>query len=396
MDTPLLCTICGTPNARRCVTCRSAIYCSVECQQTDWRPHRLLCRKFKDLSTENFSSRPSPKHYLAILFPMSTQSPRLIWVDSQEDDYERGYFNAELDSLLHIPGHPQYIGRNLLCVRGNRLRGRETNRDTLNIWHLDFDPIPGLTTNQSIHGTTPTLIGDTWGDFIWKGPLVAVLKVGHEFDPRLLTDITLTAYRDAVDYLGYYRDTMGSMIDGIGAEAFLAKKILAARATKVMGVRINCVGDQASGQPDMVPVLVPKTHPLFNLEGDDPFSIPDRLGRAWVAKAYGGKPRRDCGDNPNDTQHDLENPLAQLLLLRTSVRDGKWEAPRWHDLQIGSILVVNRRSGHVDVDEVRALCEFIRAKVSPLMTVERALTPSGRQEVLAAITEESLAAFVNI
>jgi hypothetical protein len=186
------------------------------------------------------------------------------------------------------------------------------------------------------------------------------------------------------------------MIDGIGAEAFLAKKILAARATKVMGVRINCVGDQASGQPDMVPVLVPKTHPLFNLEGDDPFSIPDRLGRAWVAKAYGGKPRRDCGDNPNDTQHDLENPLAQLLLLRTSVRDGKWEAPRWHDLQIGSILVVNRRSGHVDVDEVRALCEFIRAKVSPLMTVERALTPSGRQEVLAAITEESLAAFVNI
>lgn len=165
------------------------------------------------------------------------------------------------------------------------------------------------------------------------------MKVGNESDPRLLTDMTLTGYRDAIDYLGYYWDTYGSMVDGIGMEAHLAKKILAERATKVMGVRINCVGDQASGQPDMVPVLVPKTHPLFNLEGDNPFSIPDRLGRVWVAKAYGGKPKSDSGRSSNHIRHDLENPLARLLLLRTSVKDGRWEglSPWWHDPEIGSI-----------------------------------------------------------
>ena len=68
------------------------------------------------------------------------------------------------------------------------------------------------------------------------------MKAGSEYDPGHLTDMTLTGYRDAIDYLGYYRDTYGSMIEGIGMEAFLAKKVLADRATKVMGVRINCVG----------------------------------------------------------------------------------------------------------------------------------------------------------
>jgi hypothetical protein len=111
---------------------------------------------------------------------MGTRSPRLIWVDSKEDDIEQGYFHPVLDEFLRVPGHNRYTGRNPLFVRGNSLRGRETNRDTLHIWHLDFDadPIPtNLITNQSLHGI-PTLIGDTWGEFIWKGPLITVMKVG--------------------------------------------------------------------------------------------------------------------------------------------------------------------------------------------------------------------------
>jgi hypothetical protein len=82
-----------------------------------------------------------------------------------------------------------------------------------------------------------------WGNFIWKGSLVAIMKSGNEYDPRLLTDMTLTGYCDIIDYLGYYRDIYGSIVDEIGIETHLAKKILAERATKVMGVRINCVGD---------------------------------------------------------------------------------------------------------------------------------------------------------
>jgi hypothetical protein len=340
----------------------------------------------------NFTARPSPKHYLAIYFPMTTRSPCLVWVDSKEDEHEQGYFNPELDQLLVVPGHNRYIGRNLLCIRGNSLRGRKTNGDTLNIWYLDADPIPNLITNQSLHGTIPTLIGDTWGEFIWKGPLVAVMKVGSTWDPRLLMDITLTGYRDAIDYLGYYRETIGSMIDGIGMGDHLAKRVLADKSGKVWGVRINCIGDQARGNPELVPVAVPNTHPLFNLEGDDPLCIPDLLDWTWVAKAYVGKAQSNTGD----VQSDLENPLARLLLLQTSVEDGKWEGlrPWWHDPNIGSILVVNRRGGDVEVGKVKAMCKFIQQKVFPLMTDERAIALGGKQEVLAAITEENLALFV--
>ncbi|KAE8444213.1 hypothetical protein EG329_000810 [Mollisiaceae sp. DMI_Dod_QoI] len=262
---------------------------------------------------------------------------------TKEDDIKHGYFNPELDELLRIPGHEWHIGRNLLCVRGNSLRGRKTNQDTLNIWYLDAD-VPNLVDNESLHGTMPTLVGDTWGEFIWKGPLVAVMKAGSTWDPRLIMDITLTGYRD-----------------------------------------------QARGEPDLVPVAVPKTHPLFNLEGDDPFDIPDLLDQSWVAKAYVGQAQRGT----NDVQSGLENPLARLLLLQTSVENGKWEGvrPWYHDPNIGSLLVVDRQGGDLAVGEVRAMCKFIQQKVFPLMTEERAINPGGKQEVLAAITEENLALF---
>jgi hypothetical protein len=40
------------------------------------------------------------------------------------------------------------------------------------------------------------------------------------------------------------------------------------------------------------------------------------------------------------------------------------------------------------------MCEFIQQNVFPLMTDERAIAPGGKQEVLAVITAENLAPFV--
>ncbi|KAM5357567.1 hypothetical protein ACJZ2D_016138 [Fusarium nematophilum] len=109
-------------------------------------------------------------------------------------------------------------------------------------------------------GTVPTLIGDSRGDFIWRDPVVAVMRAGNEYEPRPCIDITLTAYRD----------TIGSMIDEPGRQHHLSRVILSERTSKVTGIRINCRRDQAIRQePQMVEVAVPKTHPLFSLEGDD-------------------------------------------------------------------------------------------------------------------------------
>lgn len=174
---------------------------------------------------------------------MTSRKPRLVWIDTKEVSGERGYFNPELDELLHVLGNDEYVGRGLHCVRGNTFRGRKQTLDTLNIWYIDNSLVNNLQTNQSLHGTLPTLVGDTWGEMIWKGPIVAVLKVGNEWDPQQFTDITLTAYRDAIDFLGYYRDGYGSIVDGIGAESHLSQKLLASRVGKVKRVRINGLGD---------------------------------------------------------------------------------------------------------------------------------------------------------
>lgn len=150
--------------------------------------------------------------------------------------------------------------------------------------------------------------------------MVAVLKVGNEWDPRQFTDITLTAYRDAIDFLGYYRDGHGSMVDGIGAESHLSRRLVADRVGKVKGVRINCLGDQG-GDPgrQFLQVEVPKAHPLFNLESDDPLDLVKYLEIEWVVKSYKGKYRSSVQDSRE--AHLANNPLVQLLLLQVHGED---------------------------------------------------------------------------
>lgn len=158
---------------------------------------------------------------------MATLKPQLVWVDTKKDD--EGYIHPNLNKLLAIPGNTRYIGRELQRVRGNILRGRKSTPDTLNIWFIDDFAVNNLRTNQALHGTALTLVGDPWGETICEGPVVAVLKAGRELDPHSFIDITMTAYRDAIDYLGYFRQGQGSMIDGPGAGSYLSKVVMKGR-----------------------------------------------------------------------------------------------------------------------------------------------------------------------
>ena len=65
--------------------------------------------------------------------------------------------------------------------------------------------------------------------------MVAYLKAGNDLDAKKMLDMTLTAYRDAIDYLGYYRETIGSMVDFPGSKSKL-------RAKK------SCLGDQGKSR----------------------------------------------------------------------------------------------------------------------------------------------------
>jgi hypothetical protein len=103
---------------------------------------------------------------------MKPGGPSLQWVDTKKDNHEAtAFFHPNLDRLLHIPGQSDkgYIGRGLHRIRGNSLRGRTKNRDTINIWYLDPDlDMEAIVSNQTLH-SYPSPLTDTWGEKIWEG-----------------------------------------------------------------------------------------------------------------------------------------------------------------------------------------------------------------------------------
>lgn len=347
-----------------------------------------MCRQFALFSKGESASRPSGSHHLGIFLPMAGKRPSLVWIEGRKKEEEPGlaaYEHHEIDDLMQVPGNEGYIGRGLLDIRGNALRGRERNEDAIFVWYLDeFRPVKNLITNQTVHGTLPTLIGDTLGEMIWAGPMVIVAREDSTaMDPRRCKDITLEAYRDAIDYLGFYRDGHGSVTDGIGATTPFAKRLLGRRSGKVAGVRVNCARDRATnGGIDLAAVPVPKMHPLFNLEGDDLLPIPDILGHAWVAKAYGGGSGATRG---------LENSMARLLFIRPQVENGRWVGSREkygiEGAGSGSVLIVDRTMRKIREEDVRSVCKLIEDVVVPLMTEEAAKAPDGIRKITEAIEE---------
>jgi hypothetical protein len=87
--------LCNKPG-RPCAPCKSTAYCSVECQQTDWPLHKLLCKKFS-----SFSPRPDSDSKLGLYFPVDSKVPELIWVNCAE-------LNVELQPHFQL-----YMGRDI-------------------------------------------------------------------------------------------------------------------------------------------------------------------------------------------------------------------------------------------------------------------------------------------
>jgi hypothetical protein len=157
------CTICGSPG-RNCASCRTAAYCSTECQQTDWRTHKKLCRPFKTLSAPGFPSRPSKSHYLAFSFPMnnpvSSPKPSLCWLEAKEVKSAAGHFEPNLDEALCVPGQTGYLRRGIQIVRGNLLRNRPKFTDSLNIRYIDDFVTDDLPINATLHNGPDCVCAD--------------------------------------------------------------------------------------------------------------------------------------------------------------------------------------------------------------------------------------------
>src|SRR5438046_1259916 len=79
------CAICNSPNSHSCASCRSAAYCSIECQQTDWPVHKTLCKTFKTFQS---STGTSSRSKLGLLLPVDSKMPRLVWIECELKEFE--------------------------------------------------------------------------------------------------------------------------------------------------------------------------------------------------------------------------------------------------------------------------------------------------------------------
>lgn len=161
------CITCRNPTIRLCTTCKAHLFCSEKCEEEDHTLHRPLC---KGLDTLN-ATRPSENHKLAILYPESSETPKLIWVKCNDS-----YPYAHLQTHLGLT-NSKY---NRVSTTYNG-KVAPDHAITACYWNKN-----GSKYNESILKLTDRLVKR-----VWKGPCVILSEQGTAKDHRHFQDITL-------------------------------------------------------------------------------------------------------------------------------------------------------------------------------------------------------------
>ncbi|KAL9595102.1 MAG: hypothetical protein Q9219_006645 [cf. Caloplaca sp. 3 TL-2023] len=320
------CTICLTPNAQLCGKCHSAAYCSIECQQTDWATHKLLCTQFSVLAP-----RPGPSFRRVFLFPDEGPNPIVFWMD-----HEIGKEWMQLRKITNFT-----IPKRVLCTH-NDLR----DLDFEGTLHFNTDAFtqPDAVMNKSILLVTKGKPAKNW-----TGPIV--VQKSMDVDPAdWYGDVTMTDFRNVVDFFMEYRGPVAY------EETYPLKH-------KAKGVKVNCYGDIRRLGRKFVDVEVPKDHPVF-LANPSPMSelvgMPVKARKYPFDKYWDTMPYQGCLPWSNGT--------AAFLHLRTDpVRANGWGwAPAYWQNSVGNMLVVRADKKDITPAEVETLCDFCQFKMQPL------------------------------
>jgi hypothetical protein len=192
------CIICNGSNTKLCSSCRSISYCSSSCQRSDWSLHKMMCNSFTALP-----SRPSTAHKLAILFPIDSRVPQLVWIKCDrrvDDDDGIAWESADTRQLLETENlDPQYRhAREFKSITRNVLRGYDLSHTVQVICRETF-LIDGSTSNGCIrHATNERATHD------WRGPVVVMRRPGTAIDPLFYEDVGAGDFRVVVDYFLSY------------------------------------------------------------------------------------------------------------------------------------------------------------------------------------------------
>ncbi|TGJ83248.1 hypothetical protein E0Z10_g5521 [Xylaria hypoxylon] len=235
------CIICNKPDALRCSRCQGASYCSVSCQRADYPIHKLLCATFSGF---DITARPTKEHVRAILFPADQKNPKLVWLQCKwEDSWGMRWQYRDAKPFLGDSVESTLIQYNPVLKR--------ILSDTVSVVWRETFLRDGSLPNCSVAVITSTTSEPSHN---WCGPIIAYGHVGPSSNPVRCRDIDMNDLRHVADYFISYGTSLASYPLTETQPA----------PTKIKGVRINCLGDQAMlNKPQFEEIELSLTNSIF-------------------------------------------------------------------------------------------------------------------------------------
>ncbi|KAH7390159.1 hypothetical protein BKA64DRAFT_645086 [Cadophora sp. MPI-SDFR-AT-0126] len=212
------CTICDKETVQSYAKCKSAVYCSQECQKLDFPLHKLLCTKI----TTFFEQNPRP-----IDEDLNTaKNPEFFWIQITGRKFE--FVNSSPGMKKYIEdahiGQKTSRGDHMLDVfMGDGSYGRDK---------------PNACISRLMHGYQWTDGGNPLSEVRWVGNIVVL---GYEITGgigrrcKTYRDVTVADLRFALDFLGH--DVKLYETEDVNRFYIRDEKMW------MKGVKISCSGD---------------------------------------------------------------------------------------------------------------------------------------------------------
>ncbi|KAG4422327.1 hypothetical protein IFR04_004479 [Cadophora malorum] len=337
------CTICDKETANKCAKCKSAAYCSQECQKLDFPLHKLLCSKMSTFLEHN--PRPTDA-VLALLFPVESMNPELFWI-KKTSGYE--FINSS-------PGMKKYIedahmGQNtsrgdhkLEVFMGEGSYGREK---------------ANLCISRLMHGYQWTDSGNVVSLAKWVGNIVVLRSTGSgRICQDAYGDVTVADLRFALDFICH------------GVQLYEAEDVnkFFVRDEKLWmkGVKISCSGDMALlGQSQFRDVLVSRYNDICTRSRHQPTStISGHMGFELMVMKCGWHQiiREASKSGMKGLAHSPQVPYL-MLNAAPDVDNGNWgvaDPEKWGTGIDPTVLIVRKDMGDITAQQIEALVAYCK------------------------------------
>lgn len=118
------CAVCSKPG-KLCASCENIRYCGAECQKSDWKVHKFVCRTFKAIREP-----PGPNMMRVLVFSFNNTKPEFRWMPIRPTKFRRPetgfFFGIESRYKKNMPAETDFRSIIEDPKTGERLRHRIT------------------------------------------------------------------------------------------------------------------------------------------------------------------------------------------------------------------------------------------------------------------------------